>query len=166
MKLKFQKKSIEVNNASLPVPKNRWDDKGLKEVLLSNHGIWSDIKIVEKSCTGLGPKKFKHTIYYIRYIKNIIFELIFEIMAYKLDASTNEKLTYCPVGEQNKEDFIYTYLLVYGSAFKPRFCISNGRKRKIVNSLGFKHRLSRKQIIGVFLILINIQISYELNLRF
>ena len=77
------KKSIEEKNASLPVPKNRWDDKGLKKVLLSNHGIWSDIKIVEKSCIGLSSKEFKHTIYYILYIENMIFELIFEIMAYK-----------------------------------------------------------------------------------
>ena len=37
--LNFKKKSIAGNNASLPVPKKRWDDKGLKEVLLSNHGI-------------------------------------------------------------------------------------------------------------------------------
>ena len=63
--IKISKKSIEENNASLPLPKNRWDDKGLKEVLLSNHGIWSDIKIVEKSCQGLSPKEFKHAIYNI-----------------------------------------------------------------------------------------------------
>ena len=57
--IKISKKSIEENNASLPVPKNQWDDKGLKRVLLSNHGIWSDIKIVQKSCEGLSPKYLK-----------------------------------------------------------------------------------------------------------
>ena len=50
-------------------------------------------------------------------------------MTQKIDARTNEKISYCPIEKQYFKDLSYAYLLTYGSLEEPHFCIFNEAKQ-------------------------------------